>query len=86
VVIPRGSLGEGEVTQAEPAGSNGHPDKLKLQFDWIYPAEPRAIAAMLLSVDQRPVPAAREMSMATIAIAAPPAIPASMPSSTLTSL
>ncbi|HYZ16502.1 MAG TPA: hypothetical protein VE591_08880 [Candidatus Acidoferrum sp.] len=39
VVIPRGSLGEGEVTQAEPAGSNGHPGKLKLQFDWIYGAD-----------------------------------------------
>jgi hypothetical protein len=39
VVIPRGSLGEGEVTQAEPAGSNGHPGKIKLQFDWIYGAD-----------------------------------------------
>ena len=39
VVIPRGSLGQGEVMQAEPAGSNGHPGKIKLQFDWIYGAD-----------------------------------------------
>jgi hypothetical protein len=39
VVIPSGSLGEGEVTEAEPAGSNGHPGKIKLQFDWIYGAD-----------------------------------------------
>jgi hypothetical protein len=39
VVIPTGSLGEGEVMKAEPAGSNGHPAKIKLQFDWIYGAD-----------------------------------------------
>ena len=35
VVIAKGSQGEGEVALAEAAGSNGHPGKLGLQFDWI---------------------------------------------------
>jgi hypothetical protein len=36
ILIPKGSLGEGEVLSAESAGGNGHPGKMKLQFNWIY--------------------------------------------------
>jgi hypothetical protein len=36
IVISKGSLGEGEVLSAESAGGNGHPGKMKLQFNWIY--------------------------------------------------
>lgn len=39
IIVPKGSLGEGEVTHAEPAGGNGHPGSLALQFDWIYSAD-----------------------------------------------
>jgi hypothetical protein len=39
IVIPKGALGEGEILQAEAAGSNGHPGSLNLQFDWIYSAD-----------------------------------------------
>jgi hypothetical protein len=35
VVIAKGAQGEGEVALAEGAGSNGHPGKLGLQFNWI---------------------------------------------------
>ena len=39
VIVPKGALGEGEITHAESAGGNGHPGKLALQFDWIYAAD-----------------------------------------------
>jgi len=35
VVVAKGAQGEGEVAIAESAGSNGHPGKLGLQFNWI---------------------------------------------------
>ena len=35
IVIAKGAHGQGEVTDVEPAGSNGHPGKITLQYDWI---------------------------------------------------
>ena len=39
IVVPKGSQGQGEVVSVESAGSNGHPGKLGLQFDWIVSAD-----------------------------------------------
>lgn len=39
IVVPRGAIGEGEITAANAAGGNGHPGKIALQFNWIYGAD-----------------------------------------------
>jgi hypothetical protein len=39
LVIPAGAHGVGDVVAAEAAGSNGHPGKLAVQFDYVYAAD-----------------------------------------------
>jgi hypothetical protein len=36
VVIAKGAPGQGTVVSSEPAGGNGHPGKMALQFDYIF--------------------------------------------------
>jgi ABC-type transport system substrate-binding protein len=44
VVIAKGALGAGAVTNAESAAGNGHPGKLALRFDWIYGVDGAKVA------------------------------------------